>query len=109
MPVSAKKAGKAKGKTSSVRLKSKPALDEGAKVSNKACSCMAKPPAVPFLSQGQEGTASYGLWECYSDQATSVQEEGHDGALKNIRGFLLKKRKSPLKGWRKVSYKLREI
>lgn len=83
VPVSAKKVGKVKGKT---KFKSKPALDEGTK--------------------RQDGTASHGLWECYSDQTISAQEEGHDGALKNIRGFLLKKRKSPLKGWQKCYYVL---
>ena len=28
--------------------------------------------------------------------------EEEEGGLKNIRGFLLKRRKSPLKGWHKV-------
>ena len=56
-----------------------------------------------------------GLWEFYYDQyrddVTVVESEGGDGGrgegqgsrLKNIRGFLLKRRKSPLKGWHKVS------
>ena len=29
--------------------------------------------------------------------------------LKNIRGFLLKRRKSPLKGWHKVSVSLKRL
>lgn len=52
-----------------------------------------------------------GLWEIYYDEQT---EEGgaegergkeasmKEGESKNIRGFLLKRRKSPLKGWHKV-------
>ena len=94
---SSKKVGKFKNKNGSARPKSKSALaDEGSKVSYKQLR-------VPLSHmqchlQGQEGTASYGLWECYSDHTTA----GEEGALKNIRGFLLKKRKSPLKGWQKV-------
>ena len=52
-----------------------------------------------------------GLWEFYYDQhgtvvkseaGDSVRGEGQGSQLKNIRGFLLKRRKSPLKGWHKV-------
>ncbi len=46
-----------------------------------------------------------GLWEFYFDTPPSNNEgAGSDeDTLKNIRGFLLKRRKSPLKGWHKVS------
>ena len=50
-----------------------------------------------------------GLWEFFYD---SDVEEGRGGGgegveeedenMKNIRGFLFKRRKSPLKGWHKV-------
>lgn len=55
-----------------------------------------------------------GLWECYYGNHVvggGVEEgeggdvgdrEEEEGGLKNIRGFLLKRRKSPLKGWHKV-------
>lgn len=87
VPVSAKKAGKVKRKTDSARPKSKNGLDVGTK--------------------GQDEAASYGLWECYTDQTVPADGvEAQDGAIKNIRGFLLKKRKSPLKGWQKCYYVL---
>ena len=42
---------------------------------------------------------SAGLWDWYFQE-----EEREDGMiLKNIRGFLMKRRKSPLKGYQKVS------
>ena len=51
-----------------------------------------------------------GLWEWYyDDEGEELENSGEvglteDGSrLKNIRGFLLKRRKSPLKGWHKVS------
>lgn len=56
-----------------------------------------------------------GLWECYYDRDSGddvnlvggnrgegVSGETQGSRLKNIRGFLLKRRKSPLKGWHKV-------
>lgn len=52
-----------------------------------------------------------GLWEIYYDGQTEEGggegERGQEGSIKegeskNIRGFLLKRRKSPLKGWHKV-------
>ena len=54
-----------------------------------------------------------GLWECYYDRERCGEDviseagegvRGDDPAnrLKNIRGFILKRRKSPLKGWHKV-------
>ena len=53
-----------------------------------------------------------GLWEWYFDDETTPSQsaEGEVGfeddcsRLKNIRGFLMKRRKSPLKGWHKVMY-----
>ena len=54
-----------------------------------------------------------GLWECYYDRehgedvtgegGEGVRGEGPANRLKNIRGFILKRRKSPLKGWHKVT------
>ena len=45
------------------------------------------------------------VWEVYSGSSTSTQDPAHDDgkdSLENIRGFLLKKRKWPLKGFHKV-------
>ena len=45
-----------------------------------------------------------GLWEFYLDREPADEEAGsEDDSLKNIRGYLLKRRKSPLKGWHKVT------
>ena len=74
-----------------------------------------------FLSQspkrnGGQGKERFsGLWEFFYDSDESGnggggegereverREVGEGGKLKNIRGFLFKRRKSPLKGWHKV-------
>ena len=64
----------------------------------------------PHCPQGPVKQSRYkrhsGLWECYYDGQTEEGggegERGKEGESKNIRGFLLKRRKSPLKGWHKV-------
>lgn len=63
----------------------------------------------------EEGThARYsGLWECYDDPAdrerevtTEMEPEGEEAMygrrFRNIQGYLLKRRKAPLKGWHKA-------
>ena len=64
---------------------------------------------------GRSSERYSGLWECYYDHGRreDVMGEGGDSVrgedpanrLKNIRGFILKRRKSPLKGWHKVRKK----
>ena len=52
-----------------------------------------------------------GLWEFFYDsdredykRGQRVDRGGEDSKLKSIRGYLFKRRKSPLKGWHKVSF-----
>ncbi len=60
------------------------------------------PPSVHKTGSRSERVS--GLWEFYFDTASNNEGTGSDeDSLKNIRGFLLKRRKSPLKGWHKVS------
>ena len=55
-----------------------------------------------------------GLWEFFYDNSEPGVREGEgergdgemgegEGGMRNIRGFLFKRRKSPLKGWHKVN------
>ena len=57
VPVSAKKVGKVKGKT---KFKSKPALDEGTKVSSKAAAWLNHPaPPIPPSEARRNGVTRF--------------------------------------------------
>ncbi len=61
---------------------------------------MQPPPTHKASSRGDRFS---GLWEFYLDKEPADEGTGsEDDSLKNIRGYLLKRRKSPLKGWHKV-------
>ncbi|XP_064389026.1 oxysterol-binding protein-related protein 3-like isoform X2 [Halichondria panicea] len=60
---------------------------------------MQPPPTHKASSRGDRFS---GLWEFYLDKEPADEGTGsEDDSLKNIRGYLLKRRKSPLKGWHK--------
>ena len=74
-------------------------------------------PSVPLFQSprrnGQGKERFSGLWEFFyeSDESGNGggvgEVEREEGKLKNIRGFLFKRRKSPLKGWHKVGVQCR--